>query len=98
MYIPYIMKRTQIYLTEDQDRKLALKARASGSTKSFEIREAISRYLADEPPDSARLTAFRQVVREVAGVAPELPPGSDYVEEIRQSGAERLREINERQR
>jgi Arc/MetJ-type ribon-helix-helix transcriptional regulator len=35
------MRRTQIYLDEEQDRRLAARARADGTTKSALIREAI---------------------------------------------------------
>lgn len=41
----YIMRRTQIYLDEDQDRRLAARARADGVTKSAVIREAVDQFL-----------------------------------------------------
>ncbi len=51
MYAWYIMKRTQIYLPEDQDRRLGRRARATGQTKSELIRQAIQRFLSrDEEP------------------------------------------------
>jgi hypothetical protein len=42
MHAPYIVRRTQIYLDEEQDRRLAERARATGRTKSDLIREAPS--------------------------------------------------------
>jgi predicted transcriptional regulator len=39
------MRRTQIYLDEDQDRRLRARARADGTTKSAVIREAIDQFL-----------------------------------------------------
>jgi len=42
----YIMRRTQIYLDDDQDRRLAARARADGTTKSALIRAAIDQFLA----------------------------------------------------
>lgn len=39
------MRRTQIYLDEDQDRRLQARARADGITKSALIREAIDQFL-----------------------------------------------------
>ncbi|MGH9196999.1 MAG: CopG family transcriptional regulator [Acidimicrobiia bacterium] len=39
------MKRTQIYLDDDQDRRLRARARADGTTKSAVIREAIEAFL-----------------------------------------------------
>ena len=37
--------RTQIYLDDDQDRRLQARARATGTTKSALIREAIDQFL-----------------------------------------------------
>jgi predicted transcriptional regulator len=39
------MKRTQIYLDDDQSRRLQARARAEGTTKSAVIREAIDQFL-----------------------------------------------------
>ena len=41
----YIVKRTQIYLDDDQDRRVQARARAGGTTKSAVIREAIDQFL-----------------------------------------------------
>lgn len=41
----YIVKRTQIYLDDDQVRRLQARARADGSTKSAVIRAAIDQFL-----------------------------------------------------
>ena len=41
MYDVYIMRRTQIYLSEEQGRLLARRSKASGRTISDLIREAI---------------------------------------------------------
>lgn len=43
--IAYIVRRTQIYLDEDQDRRLQARASAAGVTKSALIREAIEQFL-----------------------------------------------------
>lgn len=45
MYTTYIMKRTQIYLDDDQDRRLQARARADGTTKSAVIRAAVDQFL-----------------------------------------------------
>lgn len=89
MYIAYIVKRTQIYIDREQDKLLATRAGLAGTTKSFEIREAIAQYLAGEPSDSARLAKFKAVVHDVAGTAPELPAGAEYVVESRRAGRDR---------
>lgn len=39
------MKRTQIYLEDDQDRQVQARARADGTTKSAVIRAAIDQFL-----------------------------------------------------
>ena len=41
----YIVHRTQIYLEEEQSRRLAERARSTGRTRSTLIREAIDAYL-----------------------------------------------------
>ena len=98
MYTTYIMKRTQIYIDEEQDARLALRAHAAGTTKSDLIRAAVAAYLAEPPDDAARLMAFRAAVRATAGAASRLPPGSRYVDELRQADAERERDLETRRR
>jgi predicted DNA-binding protein len=96
MYVAYIMKRTQIYLDESQDERLAQRARAAGTTKSDLIREAIDAYLAGPADKRAELEAFRAAVRAAAGSVPRLPPGDRYVEELRKADAAREREVEAR--
>jgi len=62
----YIMKRTQIYLEEEQDRRLQERARATGQTKSALIRDAIDRLLSRErtPPE------LESALEETAGALP----------------------------
>lgn len=98
MYDLYIMKRTQIYLDEQQDRALAERAERVGRTKSSLIREAIDSYL--EPPSAAgtALTRLRTAVSHAHGCASYLPSGERYVEELRAADRERGRELDERLR
>src|SRR5574338_696670 len=97
MYGVYIVKRTQIYLTVDQSRELAARARRRGTTSSHLIREAVDEYLANpESADARRLAEFRAAVHATFGAIPRLPPGEDYVEELRRGEAERWRRIEER--
>ena len=98
MYIPYIVKRTQIYLEESQDERLAKRAALTGTTKSDLIREAIDAYLTGPPGDRARLEAFRSAVRAAAGSVPRLPSGRRYVEGIRRADSERASDIESRRR
>lgn len=62
------MRRTQIYLDEEQDLALERRARAAGTTKSALIRNAIDRLLSRER-DPSGLTA---VLEETAGALPGL--------------------------
>ena len=89
------MKRTQIYLDEHQDQKLAERAATTARTKSDLIREAIDRYL-DGDTKEARLRSFREAVTATAGSIPRLPSGEDYVEVIR-SGDHARKDDLERQ-
>lgn len=91
MYIPYIVKRTQIYLDDEQDRALAARAKSAGQTKSALIREAIDVYLAPAAGDRAGLERLRAAVGQALGAAPDLPPGAEYVEQLRAADRERQR-------
>ncbi|HEX9122479.1 MAG TPA: CopG family transcriptional regulator [Actinomycetota bacterium] len=92
------MKRTQIYLEESQDERLARRAAAEGTTKSDLIREAVDAYLAGSDDATAQLEAFRAAVRAAAGTVPRLPEGRRYVEELREADAERDRDLERRRR
>lgn len=98
MYTEYIMRRTQIYLDQEQARRLDRWAAGEGVTRSAVIREAIDGYLSRPEPGGARLGRFRAAVRTAAGAAPYLPAGEEYVEGIRAAGARRLGEIGRRGR
>ena len=93
MYASYIATRTQIYLDEDQDRRLAERARETGQTKSALIRDAIDAYLAPADSRDSALAALRTAVADAAGAASYLPPGSDYVDDVRAAEQERQQAI-----
>ena len=95
MYDLYIVKRTQIYLTEAQLSHLADRAATRGVTTSHVIREAVDEYLMEQPSDQLQLERFRAAVKRVAGSVPRLPDGRTYVAEIR-AGEENRREELER--
>ena len=83
MYDSYIMRRTQIYLNEDQDRRLAEQALATGRTKSDLIREAVDRLLDEPLSEEAELARFRAAVDAAFGIAPYLEDGVTYVRKLR---------------
>lgn len=93
------MRRTQIYLDEEQAERLDERAVAGRTTRSGLIREAVDAYLAQPSDDeSARLAAFRDAVDQAFGAAPDLPPGAEYVDELRGAAARRLSELDRRRR
>jgi hypothetical protein len=98
VYDSYIVKRTQIYLDETQDGELGRRAVAEGLTKSALIRRAIDAYLNGGDDGELRLGRFRAAVEAVAGVAPDLPQGSLYVERVRALDVRRQEEIERRRR
>jgi hypothetical protein len=98
MYDSYIMKRTQIYLDEGQDDRLARRARAAGVTKSTLIRDAIERYLEEGDEPAIRLSRWRAALSEAFGAAPYLSEGSRYVEDIRQADIGRQRDLDARRK
>jgi predicted transcriptional regulator len=98
MYTVYIMRRTQIYLSDSQHERLSQRAEAAGTTKSDLIREAVEAYLAGPEADETRLRAFRAAVQEAAGSAGRLPTGRRYVEELRGADAERERRLEAQRR
>jgi predicted DNA-binding protein len=66
--ITYIVKRTQIYLDEDQDARLEAAARVSGSTKSSLIRSAIDAFFS-RPRD---VTSLEASLKATSGALPDL--------------------------
>lgn len=62
------MKRTQIYLDEDQDARLERRAQATGMTKSALIRAAIDRFLRRERSPNE----LEQALDETCGALPDL--------------------------
>ena len=97
MYVSYIVKRTQIYLDVDQDRRLARRATAVGTSKSTLIREAIESYLSSADDDAGRLKRFRAALDGVKQAPVKLESGRDYVDRMRAVDEER-REERERPR
>ena len=86
----YIVKRTQIYLDEGQDRRLAERAAVQGVTKSEIIRAAVDRYL-DHDDQGRRLEAFRAAVRATSGGA---DMDVDAIDRLRGGGADRLAQLH----
>jgi hypothetical protein len=64
LYMP--STRTQIYLTDEQRRRLDLRGRRSGAPLARMIREAVDAYLADDRPDT------EAALDETFGALPDL--------------------------
>lgn len=97
MYVLYIVRRTQIYIGEEQDRLLGARADATGTTKSALIRDAIELLLAEESDArGAALQRLRSAVAAASGIAPYLPAGHEYAERVRAPDAERQRRLDAR--
>lgn len=86
------MRRTQIYLDDDQTERLDRRAAAAGVTRSTLIRDAIGEYLEHEEREPGAWRArWAEAVRATAGLATHLPDGEAYVEQTRAADVERLR-------
>jgi predicted DNA-binding protein len=92
MYVSHVMKRTQIYLDLDQDRRLARCAAAAGTTKSTLIRAAIESYLSSADDDAGRLKQFQSALDAVERAPVKLESGREYVERLRVADEERREE------
>ncbi len=98
MYDPYIVKRTQIYLHEEQANELTRRSQARGVTASNLIREAVEQYLAGPDDETTELARQRALLREAFGVLPQLPDGRTFVEQARRDEATRAEELESRWR
>jgi hypothetical protein len=85
MYNLYIMRRTQIYLTDEQGQLLEGRSRATGQTISQLIRDAIDSTYSGGRPLSRRERV--RLARRTAGAWTDFPEsGAEYVDRIRGRG------------
>lgn len=97
MYAAYTVRRTQIYLDNAQDALLDDRARATGTTKSALIRDAIDAFLTDDASSEASaIGRMRAALADAGGVAADLPNGAEYVEAMRAADGERAARLDER--
>jgi len=88
------MRRTQIYLDEDQDRRLSERAAAARKTRSDIIRKAIDYYLDQPLAEEAKLAEFRAAVQAAAGAEPYFT--REYLEELREADRRRAAKLEQR--
>lgn len=91
-----IVERTQIYLTEEQQRALEARVVTTGRTKSDLIREALDAYLDLGEAHDERMRRWRQAVDAAYGAAPYL--SETYVEDLRALDVKRQAELERRWR
>jgi metal-responsive CopG/Arc/MetJ family transcriptional regulator len=91
----YTMRRTQIYLPDEQTRQLDERAGIEGVNRSVLIRRAVDEYLARDALDTATWRMrWREAVQRTAGIAPYLSDGSAYAERLREGDVARLQELD----
>lgn len=84
------MRRTQIYITEEQDRLIAARASDAGIPKAEVVRRALDEALGLDDGRDAR----RRAILATAGVLADAPDWPEWLAEVRGSGAdERLRRL-----
>jgi hypothetical protein len=84
------MKRTQIYITEDQDRRIAARAEDAGVSKAEVIRRLLDGGLRIDDGMESRMRA----VEETFGIVPEAPDWPEWLAAVRGAPAdERLRRL-----
>ena len=91
-----VVERTQIYLTQEQQRELERRVAGSGRTKSELIREAIDAYLETPQSNEEWRKEWLAALDAAFGIAPYLP--EDYVEQLRATDAKRQEELERRWR
>jgi predicted transcriptional regulator len=85
------VKRTQIYLDDEQDRRLSQRAAVTRCTKSQLIRQAIDVLLEQPTTEDVRLAEFRAAVLAAAGTAPSHL--DDDVQDLREAGRQKAEEL-----
>ena len=84
------MKRTQVYLTEEQARRLAELAAEQGVSKARALRWALDTALGTGDPE---VLEARRAIIATSGILPDYPDWPEWQRQVRgRSAAERLHE------
>lgn len=84
------MQRTQIYITEEQERRIAARAADAGVPKAEVIRRMLDEALGLTDGVEER----KRAIRATAGILPEAEDWPEWLAEVRGAGAdERLRRL-----
>ena len=81
------MKRTQIYISEEQDRRIASRAADAGVSKAEIIRRLLDRGLGIDDDTEVRLRA----VNETFGILPEASDWPEWLAQVRGVDADERR-------
>lgn len=73
------MKRTQVYLTEEQDRKLARLAAERGTSRAAALRWALDTALGSGDAEEEA----RRVIRSTAGILADYPDPEEWQRTVR---------------
>lgn len=85
------MKRTQIYISEEQEREIAARAHDAGVSKA----EVIRRLLDDGLGINDGTEARERAIDETFGILPDAPDWQEWLASVRGSSAdERLRRLD----
>lgn len=89
----YIMRRTQIYLDDQQHSSLAALANERGVTASAVIREAIDQYIARRLSPQQKLAELRTLGEKFGFANPGGTDSAVIVDSLRSADAERLKSL-----
>lgn len=89
MYVPGLMERTQIYLSDGQTRELDRRARQRGTTRSALIREALEQYVG--PTWDAE--AFIAALGDFQGIWADRDDIDEIYADLKQRNRDRLAEL-----
>lgn len=82
------MRRTQIYITDEQNRRLADRARDAGISKAEAIRRILDRTLETGDPEAEA----QAIIESTSGICADYPGWQEWQEAVRgRSADERLR-------
>lgn len=86
------MKRTQIYITEEQDEKIGALADDLGVSKAEIIRQMLNRGLGSEQDEDEA----RNIIRSTAGLLSDYPDWREWQRQVRgRTADERLRALRQ---
>lgn len=78
------MHRTQIYITEDQERRIAARAADAGVSKAKVIRRVLDEGLGIDDGEAER----RRAIRATAGALPDADDWASWLAGVRGDGAD----------